>query len=96
MAESTHRSLKERILDRDGMTATERKELRKSRVRIALTWMAGIYVFGGPWVVILKCGTDAKDLFMSVLPVATGIVAFWFAERARPRDGSPSDKPKKE
>ena len=92
-------------LDRsaEGYTAEERKGLRRSRVRVVVTYAAALYLFVlGPfaaWLVfdastvnvgIGENGTLAilapniaagKDLFLTILPIATGIVTYWFAAR---------------
>ena len=63
-------------------------KLRKSRVRVIVTYSATGFVFLGATILIiwfLSCGkfTEAKDLFLAVLPVATGIITYWFADRSR-------------
>ena len=92
-------------LDRsaEGYTAEERQDLRRSFVRVGVTYAAAVYVFVlGPvaaWLVFdastVNVGTGengtmailapniaaGKDLFLSILPIATGIVTFWFAAR---------------
>ena len=65
---------------------------RKSRVRVFVTQLAAWYVFGvsaalvgALWIDALD-GTKlqiAKDVYMTVLPVATGIITYWFASRGR-------------
>lgn len=59
----------------------------KSLVRIVVTAMAALFLFGGGGAMIwfyLDCcpdDTKAKDIFMTILPVASAIVSFWFAGR---------------
>lgn len=63
----------------------------RSMVRIVVTYMAAGFVFlgGGAFVfVLIRTGDiddtrlrDAKDLFMTILPIATGIVTYWFGNR---------------
>ena len=74
-------------------------EERKSRVRVLVTIWAALYVFGGSTLLIAalwieKLDTDsyqiAKDIFMTVLPVAAGIITYWFA--SRPKSGESQDK----
>ena len=80
-----------------------RKELAKSRVRVCVTHLAAAFVFGGGAVLVLALGAgwvnagDAnviamKEVFMTVLPIATGVITYWFADRAaskrRPDEGS--------
>ena len=77
-------------------------EARRSGVRVFVTRIATIYVFGGSAVLIAalwfwdaKDNTNArmaKDLFMAVLPVATGVVTYWFASR-RPKNMSLNEEP---
>ena len=61
-----------------------------SMVRVCVTWMAAVYIFGGSAALIaflwLFDANDARanasrDIFTAVLPVATGIVTYWFANR---------------
>ncbi len=83
------------------MTEDERKDLelekevRKSKVRVYVTYIATGYVFGVGTFLGLLCVasiwipaiddnalTVAKDFFLVVLPVATGIITYWFASRS--------------
>ena len=88
-------------------------ELRKSRVRVVVTYAATFFLFGGGavfiWLLLfpgelgieLKAGTEgdpdfvaintlseAKNLFMAILPIASSIIAFWFAGRKDSSGGS--------
>ena len=77
------------------MTVKERKEVNRSRVRIWVTYLAAFYLFiGGPIFCYflfnqstntegntLPGVNDAKDLFMTILPISSGILAYWFAAR---------------
>ena len=74
-------------------------EERKSRVRVLVTIWAAIYVFGGSALLIAGLWIDAldenkyqiaKDIFMTVLPVAAGIITYWFA--SRPKSGESQDR----
>ena len=80
-----------------------RQEAAKSRVRVYVTHLAAAFVFGGGAVLVVVLGAgwvnagDAnviamKDVFMTVLPIATGVITYWFADRAaskrRPEEGS--------
>ena len=61
---------------------------RKSQVRVRVTYIAAGYVFIGAIILIigaLVCDnvTTAKDIFLSVLPIATGVITYWFADRSR-------------
>ncbi len=63
---------------------------RRSMVRVWVTRAAAAYIFGGSAALIIvafaipdSAGlSTAKDIFLSVLPVGTGIVTYWFANRA--------------
>ena len=68
-----------------------RREARKSCVRVVVTYLAALFVFVGGPVIILAFGAgwvkaetsgDMKEVFMTVLPIATGILTYWFADRA--------------
>ena len=79
-------------------------EKNRSRVRIWITYAAAAFLFiGGPLLIAAffycgdACGSDgstgrttAKDLFLTILPVASSIVAYWFA--GRKPDSAPNDK----
>ena len=61
---------------------------RKSIVRVRVTYLATGFVFIGSilliiWCLICKQFNTAKDLFLTVLPVATGVITYWFADRSR-------------
>ena len=88
-----------------------KRQLAKSRVRVWVTYLAAAFVFGGGALLVLTLGAgwveagDAnviamKEVFMTVLPIATGVITYWFADRAatkrseedsRQRDGMPRD-----
>ena len=75
-------------------------ELKRSGVRIFVTKPAAIFVIGGTAALIvgaLWCWgfTEAKDIFLAVLPVATGVITYWFADRSRGRKPSDDEKPDK-
>lgn len=70
-----------------------KQEVAKSRVRVWVTHLAATFVFGGGAALVLVLGTgwvDAdqanvvamKEVFMTVLPIATGVITYWFADRA--------------
>lgn len=74
-------------------TFDEKLKLRKSRVRVAITYWAAIFLFAVPIVMIITffklCKYDeALTLFNSILPVAAGIISYWFATRSKE---APSD-----
>ena len=70
-------------------------EKNRSKVRIFVTELAALYVFMGSAVFIAALWVDgldpkkftiAKDIFMTVLPVATGVITYWFASRKADKD----------
>ena len=84
----------------NGMTLQERLELRRSKVRVYVTYAAAAYIFvgGAVFVAILllksifaKDGdvpqqlAFAKDLYMAIVPLATTVITYWFATR-RPKE----------
>ena len=80
----------------NNMSVREQIEMRRSKVRIWVTYSAALYVFLGSLVLILAFaiagaqGTGlplAKEVFTMVLPIATGIITYWFASR-KPDDAS--------
>ncbi len=99
-------------LSKNGYTSEERRNLRRSRVRVLVTYAAAFYLFvlgpiaawmifdsavanaatgteGAQSIAILQPNVAAgKDLFLSILPIATGIVTYWFAARSQPSNTS--------
>ena len=81
------------------LTTKERIEERRSLVRVWVTYLAAIYAFAGSGILIVAALSfknldaamlnAAKDLFMTVLPVATGIITYWFASR-KPAEDAPT------
>lgn len=76
-----------------------KQEKRKSNVRIVTTYAAGAYIFIGSIILMLYITfctkknnlnnfQEVKDIFMLVLPVATGIITYWFSARSNQRNGS--------
>ena len=81
------------------MTVEERRVDRKSRVRVGVTYWAAFYIFGGSAVLIglalaevLDEGNfdKVREIFTMVLPIATGIVTYWFATRQQGKPEEPS------
>ena len=64
---------------------------RRSWVRVVVTYMAALFAFGGGALLIaLALFVDsvddkkfalAKDMFALILPIATGVITYWFATR---------------
>ncbi len=89
-----YRSALDRILGRDGISVGERTALRRSRVRVYVTLLAGFYLFVGipafaftllfyEEIGVKGTGLDhAKDLFLATMPIASGIIAHWFGARS--------------
>lgn len=82
------------------LTSKERIEERRSWVRVTVTYAAAAYVFIGSLALIAALWIDpldaqklttAKDVFMMVLPVATGIITYWFASR-KPDEPTPKSE----
>ncbi|MDE2877891.1 hypothetical protein [Candidatus Palauibacter soopunensis] len=80
-------------------------EERKSRVRVWVTKAAAYWVFLGSAVLVAALWIDeldaekmqaAKDIYMTVLPVATGVITYWFASRGISSKGSKPPPPEEE
>lgn len=74
----------------DQYTSEELIEQRRSRVRVVVTYLAAAYIFLGSGALIVALWIEklpaekfstAKDVFTMVMPVAAGIIAYWFASR---------------
>lgn len=75
------------------MNETEHQNKLESRrcwVRVLVTYAAAAYVFFGGAALVAALWIDpidaeklnmAKETFMMVLPVATGVITYWFASR---------------
>ena len=78
-------------------TSSEGRESRRSLVRVAVTYAAALFLFVGGagligWFMAVEKYPEAKDLFLTVLPVASAIVSYWFAGRSKQgADGSSGD-----
>ena len=64
-----------------------KKEDRKSRVRVLITYAAAVFIFvisPAFMFYLYVCGekNDALTLFNVLLPVSTGVIAYWFANRS--------------
>ena len=67
-----------------------KKEIRKSWVRVIVTYIAAIFLFGGGAafiIFLICCGKvdQALTLFNTLLPVAAAIISYWFAGRNQPK-----------
>ncbi len=81
----------ERLCETEPLSVNQRLELleiRRSWVRIIISLAATLFLFfGGPlfigFLVYIDKLDDAKNLFTTILPIASSIIAFWFAGRGR-------------
>ena len=69
-------------------TVGEQIKLRRNWVRVLTTYGAGLYIVIGSLALIAANAFTkaadlslAKEIFTLVLPVATGIITYWFASR---------------
>ena len=75
------------MADKTKIQRTHQEELDKnrSRVRIWVTYAATFYAFGMGALLLYSADKpyfkEAKELYLSVLPIATGIITYWFASR---------------
>ena len=80
--------LRKQSRSRDTAILKERQEIKKSNVRICVTYIATTFIFGGGIGLILFFTLFKKEpdlamrVFNAVLPIATGIVTYWFATRS--------------
>ena len=63
------------------------QEIKKSRVRVCVTHVATAFIFGGggfliAWFASKGKHEDAMVVFNTILPIAAGIVTYWFAARS--------------
>ena len=68
------------------MNSKEKQEIRKSQVRVRVTYIAAAFLFGGGgiFIILLICFgkvEEALDLFLTLLPVSAAVISFWFAGR---------------
>ena len=81
------------------LTAKEKMDKNKSKVRIRITYIATAYVFLGSayliYIFLMHEGTisdgmeKALTLFNTTLPIATGIITYWFATRSNAQKNGP-------
>ena len=71
------------------LTPQEKQEISKSRVRVWVTYVATLFLFGvsSGLIIWFMCGKNADTdkamtVFNTILPVATGVVTYWFATRS--------------
>ena len=80
------------------LTPQEQQAISKSKVRVCVTYVATLFVFGVSTVLIFwfmlgkEDGADkALTVFNTILPVATGIVTYWFATRSNRKSDAQGD-----
>ncbi|MCY3827150.1 MAG: hypothetical protein OXG10_07235 [Candidatus Dadabacteria bacterium] len=64
----------------------EDQEIKKSQVRVRVTYWSAAFLFAGGYVLtgaLFWKGkyTEAKDMFLAILPVSAAVISFWFAGR---------------
>lgn len=64
--------------------------LRRSKVRVVVTYIAAAFLFGGGSIFIsFLIWTGQRDLafqlFTTLLPVGAAVISFWFAGRSNPK-----------
>ena len=73
------------------VSEAEKRESRRSSVRVWVTYGAAIFLFGGGIGLVVAClfmgdPDKAKDVFMAILPISTAVVTYWFANRANSKN----------
>ena len=68
----------------------EKREERKSKVRVLLTYAAAFFLFGISlmliiWFMYIKDYNKATAAFGTVVPTTTFIIGYWFAKRSAER-----------
>ncbi len=72
------------------MTVEERRQDRRSKVRVIVTYWAALYIFGGAaalialvlWGKLKEADFHiVREIFTLGLPIATGVITYWFATR---------------
>lgn len=82
------------------LTEEQKTEKRKGKVRVWITYLAALYVFFGSayliFIFLMHEGEvsegmeGALTLFNTTLPIATGIITYWFAARSNSqKNGTP-------
>ena len=73
----------------------------KSWVRVSVTYAAALYIFLGGMALMIVCLFNesvhnldtVKDLYLTIFPVATGIVTYWFAARSNTQGSGSGQNP---
>lgn len=66
--------------------AEEKRENRRSAVRVVVTYIATgfLFIVGAALVgYFIATGKhdDGKDIFLAILPIASAVITYWFAAR---------------
>lgn len=74
--------------DNNKLTPEERLNQRRSNVRVMVTYFACMFVFLlAPVLIVVFLYQNKQDvaltIFNTVLPVAAGVISFWFAARSK-------------
>lgn len=71
-------------------------ETRRSNVRVVVTYLAAAFIFAGGIIVLISGWFEAvtenkleevKDIYQTILPIATTVVTYWFASR-KPKENN--------
>jgi len=73
------------------------QEIKKSKVRVHVTYIATAFIFGVGGILIVCLAVkgqkeDALAVFNTILPIAAGIITYWFATRSNRKAQEDSDK----
>ena len=73
------------------MSEAEKRESRRSSVRIWVTYGAAAFLFGGGIALVaafffMEDYDKATGVFMAVSPISTAVVTYWFANRANSKN----------
>ena len=76
----------------------EKQDISKSKVRVRITYWAAGFLFLTPIILIIyqlscKKYDEANKIFMSILPIASTIVGYWFAKRGSGLEKKPPPPP---
>ena len=83
------------------MANEEELESKRSAVRVWVTYGAAAFLFAGGALMIVAFlykgfHDEAKDIFLTVLPVSSAIVSYWFAGRSTEKSKSGNAGPNKQ
>jgi len=89
-----------RWLKRPETTAEEFIELKRSFVRRWISYLAMTFLFFGSgalvgWLIVLNDVDHALQVFYTVLPIASGVIGYWFAEQRIGKNNRNNNKDEK-